>query len=246
MRKITNRQEADEFYRLVNSHIDEYIEKWHISPLRLKKYLSNEGKLNNFLSRTGLKDVDRIKTIINDVLEDREAILKDNIVKFENFEINESIKSNQSSIELEKVLADHFRTSLSNVELTDEKLHLYQVQDFDTKENISIYSTSDFENFKSQIIDIIIDTAMQENLEMHKLDLGLESGKLVKANINIPMSKFVDEQRLRDMLDNYLSEEKLLMIMTNWLNDYPILGSKRNFVYYKKINGHYLWLLVSK
>jgi len=74
---ITNSEEANKYYQLVNQYIDEYTETHKIKPSKLGNYLKNNQKLVRFIERKGLKDIKNINQVISDVVSDRIAMEKD-------------------------------------------------------------------------------------------------------------------------------------------------------------------------
>ena len=60
MNMITNSEEANKYYQLVNQYIDEYTETHKIKPSKLSNYLKNNQKLVRFMERKGLKDIKKI------------------------------------------------------------------------------------------------------------------------------------------------------------------------------------------
>lgn len=240
MRKIQNRSEAHELYATVNRHIDDYMQKWKIDAKDLKKYLDNKDKLNNFLIRTELGEIENIERIIRDVLVDRVAIEKDNlkksenVMKFESFvhtDIENSdsfVKFDNPSIEHEKVLADFFKVSLSQVELIESDLHLYLVDDFGEEMEISIFTDDEVEHFKKELTDYTLKIMKNKELDLHDLDF--------QTNIAIKLSDIVDEEKYKNKLSKELTEKKVCELLTDWLN------TQGNFEYLKKFHDNHLWI----
>jgi hypothetical protein len=48
MRKITNTQEVNTYYKIINESLWDYIEKWNIKPTELKRYFSDKKKIEKF------------------------------------------------------------------------------------------------------------------------------------------------------------------------------------------------------
>ena len=54
--------DINNYYKQINNFIDEYLKDWKVNPKQLKKYLlNNETRLENFLKRKGLNEIDNIK-----------------------------------------------------------------------------------------------------------------------------------------------------------------------------------------
>ncbi len=242
MRKITSKKEANEFYKIVNDHIDDYITNWKVDPRNLKKYFSNKKKREQFLSRTGLNDVERINTILDDVLDDRDAMIRDNVLKFESFFIAESIELSSNHVEHEKVLADLFKTSLSHIDVKDKESNHFLVDDLGSKHEVCIFSQKDFEAFKEQISKSLFDEAKSEDLDLYQIKI--EEGRNLKTKINISIADIIDSDKLKAELDKSLSENKMIAIITSWLNRPELLRSKKKFNFFKSYHNYYIWKLV--
>jgi hypothetical protein len=242
MREIKTKSEADELYRKINSEIDKYI-GLKINPEKLKKYFSNKNKVKNFLVRIGLDNVEKIETILKDVIEDREAGHKENVIKFENFFINESLQFEEADIEYEKVVADLFHTNLSDVEIIDGKLHTYKVNDLGETNTVAIYSEKDIQKFKSFLLDKLVEDSKKNELDLFQTDLGLESGKQIKTKIKLSLSDLINEPQLEELLESELDDKKLLYVMTQWLNDYPVLKKGIKYHYYNQSHNYHIWIL---
>jgi hypothetical protein len=148
MKKITNREELNQYYKRVNELVDEYITGHNIRPSEVYHYF--QRNLQSFLERTGLSDVDGIKKVVNDVLEHRRHMELDKVMKFESFNrLNESVLSiGNATVEHEKVLADYYNTSIGHIDLVDGDIHLYKINDFGKKVLSIIFSDSELQKVK--------------------------------------------------------------------------------------------------
>lgn len=249
MRKITTTEENNKYYQLMNEFIDEYINKWKINPSNLRKYFSSSEKVNSFLKRYQIEDIEGIKKIFSDVLEDRESMMKDGILKFEKFIINEdlgNIKLDKSNISYEKALADLYHTSVGHVDVITIDEHKYKINDFGKEVDVVIYSDIDVDNFKKSSIPMIINQIKQESIDLYKVDLGLSSGKLIKCGVSFNLSDVVNEDNLKEYISNRLSIEKIIEMITHFINDYPILKSKKKYEYKSTYKGYHIWELKEK
>jgi hypothetical protein len=88
---ISSREDANKYYQVVNKLVDEYMDTCKIRPVNHKKYLKEDSdKFRKFIERNGLKDVNGIKQVIKDVLEDRVHMETDGVLTFESFKVFES------------------------------------------------------------------------------------------------------------------------------------------------------------
>ena len=244
MKRITNKQEADSYYQIINKHIDDYIENWNINPKNLKKYFSKKDKVKNFLNRVGLNDVEKVENILRDIIEDREAMVKDKVLKFENYIVSESLDFSELNEEYEKVLADLFHTSLSHIEVSNEKTHRYKVDDIGESNQVSIFSSKDIEEFKNQLKNLLIEEADKSDIDLYQVPI--ESGRDLKTKLSLSLSDVIDKEKLKEKLENLLDEKKVLNILTLWLNDYALLKSGKKFEFHKKYHDYFIWILINK
>lgn len=243
MKKISNKEEADNYYQIINDHIDDYIKKWKVNPVNLKKYFSKKNKVKNFLNRVGLFDVERIESILNDVIEDREAMIKDKIIKFENFQIKESFNFSDTTENYEKVLADFFHTSLSHVEVTEKKKHKYKIDDMGEPVEASIFSEDDMQDFKKQLKQLLIDETKETDVDFYQIRLGEQD---LKTKLSFVLNDIIDESKFDSKIEEVLVENKLIEVLSNWLNDYDLLRSRKKFTFNKKFHNHFIWILEKK
>lgn len=209
---INNSEDLNNYYRLVNQYIDEYIEKG-INPLKLGKYL-NKSKLKNFLERKGLDTIQNIDKIVQDVIDDRISLEKDSVLKFESFKIFESNNISfdsvreclyrnigSSDINHEKILADFYDVSLSQIDVISSEEHSFKVNKFGDEVKCIIYTQDDLkiigENLKSLIIEEI-------NTKFIELDY----------QINIPVDKITDPIKIEKYLEEYIDVDMVKNIIS--------------------------------
>ena len=90
MKKISNREEANNYYKLLNSAIDEFSNKTKSRPSEMHKYLSNNKKV--FLKRLELDDVDGVEGVLNDILLHKKHMEDDKVITFEKYsKLNENL-----------------------------------------------------------------------------------------------------------------------------------------------------------
>ena len=134
---ITSREDANKYYQVVNKLVDEYMDKWKIRPTNLKRYLKiGSDKFEKFIERNGLKDINGIKQVINDVINDRVHMEKDGVLTFERykfFEIDE-YKSIQSKI---KRYTEPKELELKQI-INDDFIY---IENFENNQNVSIFNS---------------------------------------------------------------------------------------------------------
>ena len=250
MRKISNTEENNQYYKLINEYIDEYITNHKINPRNLKIYFKNSSKLESFLKRYKLDDVEGIKRVVEDVIDDWNHIQSDGVMKFEKFNlVNEDlgkIKIESSNIEYEKVLADLYHTSVGHVNKENESEHKYNVKDFGKEINVIIYSKKDLVDFKKSLLPILLEESKASSIDLHKVNIGLKSGKEIKTSLSFSVDNIVDNDKLENYLSSILNEKKILEILYSFINDYDILRSGKNYVYKQEYKGYYVWTLKDK
>lgn len=155
MRKISNREEANTYYKIVNDAINKFSNETESTPSEIHRYLSRNGK--SFLKRLEINDVEGIDSVLNDVLLHRKNLEEDNIMSFENFNtLYEKILTLKNpTVEYEKVLADYFNTSLGHIDLVDPSVHLYSINDFGNQIFVVIIHESEVEYIRQQMSDSI-------------------------------------------------------------------------------------------
>jgi hypothetical protein len=213
---INNTNDLNKYYTLVNQYIDEYLDKG-IKASKLNKYL-NKSRLQNFLERKGLMDIQKIDQVVKDVLNDRVSIEKDTIMKFESFKLFESngiqfdsVKEclyknvGGSTISHEKILADFYDVSLSQIDIvrkTEE--HCFRVDKIGGEVNCIIYTKDDLEIISENFKELIINKLPEKNIEL-------------EYKLNIPVKEFIDYDKLKKYLDLYLNGDQTKIIISQVL-----------------------------
>lgn len=224
---IKSHEEANRYYDLVNQYIDDYVERHKILPSRLGNYFKNNERLLNFLSRKGLGDIKNINRVVEDIIEDRIALEKDGIIKFESF-ISESveykdIKSSifigieRANINHEKILADYFSVSLSQIDILSSNKHIFSVEDSKTSK-VYIFTSEELDIIKENIKYFLI-----ENLENDSVGLYIIGEK-------IPIKSIVDSKKLEEHLDSIIDEDKLFSITKKTLNCFKFTQYKDSLI----------------
>jgi hypothetical protein len=222
---IKNTEDANKYYQLVNQYIDEYVDKWKIKPTNLKNYLlGNKSRLVNFLERKGLKDISNINRVVLDVVEDRVAMHTDGVMTFENFKFFESdefkildIKQclykgiDKATVEHEKILADYWDASLSQIDIISAEKHIFKFNDLE----VVIYNKSEIDTIKENIKDYVLNQTFNKTV---KLDLGKSD-----LDLNVNIKDFMDEDKFKNKIDEILTTENVKNIISSILD-----GKKRD------------------
>lgn len=217
---IKSSEEANKYYQLVNQYIDEYIDQWKIKPTNLKNYLlGNKSRLVKFLERKGLKDIGNINQVLLDVVEDRVAMFNDGILTFENFQIFESDEFkivnlrqclykgvNNATIEHEKVLADEFDVSLSEIDIVSAEKHQFKIDN----KNVIIYTDEEISIIKENLKDYILNQTFDKSIT---LELGSSN-----LDLKINVKEFINNDKFLNHIDDLLNTKKVIEIISTILS----------------------------
>ena len=220
---IRNSEDANKYYQLVNQYVDDYIEefikKHKFKPNRVESYLlENKSKLKNFISRRGLSDVNGIEQVLSDILQDRVAMRKDSVMTFENFKFLESddfkildLKQclykgiDNVTINHEKILADYYDVSLSQIDIVSAEKHIFKIDDL----SIVIYNEDELNIIKENIKDYVLNQTFSKNI---KLDLGNSD-----LDLNVNIKDFMDEEKFNNKIEEILTKENVKNITSSIL-----------------------------
>jgi hypothetical protein len=190
---IKNSDDANKYYQLINQYIDEYVENWNIRPNNLKSYLlGNKSNLLKFLERRGLNDVNNINTVLSDVIEDRVSMYNDSVMTFESFKLLESdefkildLRSNifkgiqKSTIDHEKILADFFDASLSEIDVLNSDQHLFSFGE----KKVYVFSKDEISILRANILEHIYQKVKDQKIiiEINSLKIEVSSDVYLKS-----------------------------------------------------------------
>lgn len=187
MRKISNTEEANSYYKVVNDIINGYIKDYKIRPSEIKRYI--QKNMESILKRNNLDDVIGIKTVFNDVLDHHHNMELDSVIKFENF-IYENVDG--VNIQHEKVLADFYKTSIGHVTLKNNASRLYLIEDFGKKITCAIYSDTELNNVRASIVDGMLESMADKKATINSKD------NIINTIINI--NDVLDSSKLKSVL----------------------------------------------
>lgn len=238
-KKITNREEANQYYKKVNELIDEYVNLHKVKPSELYRYISKN--MTVFLEDSNLSDVDGIIKVVNDVITHRRNIEVDKIMKFEKFNnINEGILSvNNSGIEHEKVLSDCYGTSLGHIDIINDEIHLYKIKDFGKIKHAIIFSDDEIIKIKENILNEMIKEADKKILTIDKIeDISLPN------SLRVWLSDIYDIDKYKSKCNELLTIDNIIKIVKKSVesnNQFTSNFNEENLSYINKFNGFHIW-----
>ena len=234
---INNREDANKYYQIVNALIDNYITKEKIKPQNLRRYLKNgSDKFEKFIERNGLKDINGIRQVINDVIDSWTHIENDGVMTFENYKLYESEEFKITSliqclykgigktdINTEKFLADYFDTNLSHIDIVDSDKHIFKINDWENEDLIAIvYNNDELDIIKENIKEFISGEFLKKEIDV----LGLK----------LKLSEVYDKSKLEDKIQDQLTSSKITELINNSLEQNYTLFD------YKKTDKFHLWV----
>jgi hypothetical protein len=235
---INSREDANKYYQVVNKLVDEYIDKWKIKPTNLKRYLKNgSDKFEKFINRNGLKDINGIKQVINDVIEDRVHMETDGVLTFERFKVFESDEFKITSIiqclykgigktdiKTEKFLADHFDANLSQIDIVDTDKHMFKISNWENEDLLVIvYNKDEFDIIKENIKEYLYEELLKQQIDLI-------------VGVSLKLNTIVDKDKFNKDIESKLSDS----LITDLINDSLEMNyTKFDF---EKTDDYYLWI----
>ena len=247
---ISNKEDANKYYDIINKYIDNYIDNWKIKPSKLYKYLKLDNpKFKSFLKRNGLSEISGIKRIILDVIEDRKHMELDGVMKFERFKLNESFENSKDSplnlwlispptIEHEKIISDAFNISLGHISNLNENIHLYEIDNFGKKSRIIIFSEDELNLIYKKIEDKAYNFITNKLITIDKID---------KIILNHPIKfiskDIIDEKMFRNTYKDRMNKNTLLLtivdLIQSEIKSMPIIK-------HKTLKNYHIWEINSE
>ena len=235
---INSREDANKYYQVVNKLVDEYIDKWKIKPTNLKRYLKNgSDKFEKFINRNGLKDINGIKQVINDVIEDRVHMESDGVLTFESFKVFESDEFKITSIiqclykglgktdiKAEKFLADHFDANLSQIDIVDTDKHMFKISNWENEDLLVIvYNKDEFDIIKENMKEYLYEELLKQQIDLI-------------VGVSLRLNTLVDKDKFYTDIESKLSDS----LITDLINDSLEMNyTKFDF---EKNDDYYLWI----
>ena len=235
---INSREDANKYYQVVNKLVDEYIDKWKIKPTNLKRYLKNgSDKFEKFINRNGLKDINGIKQVINDVIVDRVHMESDGVLTFESFKVFESDEFKITSIiqclykgigktdiKAEKFLADHFDANLSQIDIVDTDKHMFKISNWENEDLLVIvYNKDEFDIIKENMKEYLYEELLKQQIDLI-------------VGVSLRLNTLVDKDKFYTDIESKLSDS----LITDLINDSLEMNyTKFDF---EKTDDYYLWI----
>lgn len=235
---INSREDANKYYQVVNKLVDEYIDKWKIKPTNLKRYLKNgSDKFEKFIERNGLKDINGIKQVINDVIEDRVHMETDGVLTFERFKVFESDEFKITSIiqclykgigktdiKAEKFLADHFDANLSQIDIVDTDKHMFKISNWENEDLLVIvYNKDEFDIIKENMKEYLYEELLKQQIDLI-------------VGVSLRLNTLVDKDKFYTDIESKLSDS----LITDLINDSLEMNyTKFDF---EKTDDYYIWI----
>lgn len=236
MKKISNREEANNYYKLVSNGVEEFAKQTKARPSEIHSYLSKNGKV--FLKRLEVDEVSGIENVLQDVLLHRKHMEDDKVVTFESFsKVNENLFDvGLPTVEHEKVLADIFSTSLGHIDTIDSNLHFFKINDFGKEIYSIIFSSEEITKIKENLKSKLTEDIISKVLTINSID------SVYIDPIKFWISDCVDESKLNEIVNSKLSSSLVLNFIVDSFNkslSFPVEVSK--FSNYKEVNGFSVW-----
>ena len=157
--------------------------------------------------------------VVLDIVEDRVAMHNDSVMTFENFKFFESDEFkiidmkqclykgiDKTNIRHEKILADYYDVSLSQIDVVSPDKHIFKIDDL----NIVIYDEDELNIIKENIKDYVLNQTFNKSV---KLDLGNSD-----LDLNVNIKDFMDEDKFKNKIDEILSPENVKSIISSILD----------------------------
>lgn len=223
-KKITNSQELNNYYNIVNTKLKKYSDM-NIEPHDVVKYLK-PGSINfkKFINEDDeLKDIDGVETILKDIIEDTYAAFKDGLLKkihsgsikkFENFLIKENIFNFETTDneyhQHERVLADIYKISISYIEQVNKDIHLYSLNDDGVLRKVMVFNNAELDKVKKNIIGKLIEDTKNKHFIFNKTsDFELNTDK------KILLKDVLNYDKVNSYLNEIITEEDVVESIAN-------------------------------
>lgn len=233
---INSREDANRYYQIINELVDDYIDKWKIRPSNLKRYLKpGSERFNKFLERNKLNDVKGADRVLRDIIEDRDNMEKDGVITFESFKLFESNEFKFESLKqclykgiekadlnMEKVLADYFDTSLGQIDIIDADKHMFKLSNWKSDEDeVIIYSKEEVEVIKNNMTDYLF-------VELTKKKVEIVEG------IEIDLSDLIKSNMFGEQMSQIFERDNFLINTISKVTSYKFNGESGNYLIWTK------------
>ena len=241
MKKITNKEEANFYFKKVNQLVDDYIKNHKVKPNEIYHYINRN--YDSFLEEIGLNDVEGIKMVVNNVLEHRLNMQKDQVIKFESFSlVKEDVMSiTKPNIEHEKILADYFNTSVGHIECVVESLHMYLINDLGVKKYAFIFSKKEIDVIKSNLLKELIKETSRKMISINEVN-----DRELGFSMRFWLSDIIDEDKFRVFCTSKIDEDSVLKFINSFIlssSNLPTLVSSERLKYSGEFHNYLIWTL---
>lgn len=232
--KMTNTEEANKYYDIINKSIDLYTHDHKVLGTRLLSYFKKgSAKYESLIKRSGLGNIENIERIVDDVLEDRalmELDIRDNeksksrrkLKTFEGFMMKES--DQQPNIEFEKALADVYNCGLSHIESLGK--NEYQVSDFGELVKCKIYTKEDIEELRVKLENEAWESSKSINVTSKVKSVGIDK---------ISLDQIITKDDFINKLENKISFKSVL----------KTISKSTGYRFKTKYKEYYVWHLLN-
>lgn len=213
-KKISNSEELNKYYKLVNDKVKKFSDM-DIPHNKIAKYLKpGSENFKKFINDDSeLKDVDGIKVVLKDIVNDIYGAFKDGLYKkmklgmvkkFESLNAQDmldfSIDSENEIHEHEKALADIYKISISYINLVNKNLHMYSIDDIDGVHKVCIFSEDEIKEIKEKIVNYLSTEVKSKHVEL-------------KWNNKIALDNIIDIEKVKGELFAHLNNDNIIEII---------------------------------
>ena len=189
-KKITTSEELNKIYSIINLKIKKFSDM-NIPHNKIANYLKTGSEnFKTFINEDDeLKNIDGVERVLQDIIEDTYHAFKDGLFKrkklgeIKTFEslITESIYdlteiTPKDKHEHEKALADIYKVSMSYIDLIDDNLHLYYVNDQGETIKVLIFNIDEVNIIRKNIVNKLCE-------EIRKRTTRTEINSMVSAKL---------------------------------------------------------------
>ena len=212
--KINNTEELNKYYKIVNTKLKRFADM-NVPKDKLANYLKPNGKnFKKFIENDDqLKNVDGIDIVVKDVVDDIKHMHKDNFFKkskpvvlesFNDFIIKESIynipMTDNDKHQHEKALADIYKVSISYIDIADESIHLYSVNDNGVTHKVMVFTEVELNNIKENI----------KKYYLSELNNFVYKFKELKIEMFVKFSDIIDVDKYNDVMNNNITKDDII------------------------------------
>lgn len=205
MKKISNRDEANSYYKQINKAVDDFLQNTKSRPSEIHKYLKYNGK--SFLKRLELNDIVGIENVLSDVLLHKKHLEEDKVMTFESFfSTNERfVNVGSPSVDQEKILADLFNTSTGHIDLIDPLIHLFKINDFGDNVYAFIFSKEEIKRIHNDLCESITKDVCNKVVDINQIE-----GHDLVPNLKFWLGDLLDNDKVLSQVKSKLSFEMVL------------------------------------